>query len=85
MSRGLGKLQHEILQAIDTDWQDLWEVSKSLRAGAKEDTWQAAFSRAVRSLERRRAIEIRFLGRQRRWARIPVNETLPDMLEHQPR
>jgi hypothetical protein len=55
-------------------------VSKLLSAGAKEDCWPAAFSRTIGSLERRRAIEILFLGRQRRWARTRVNETLPDLV-----
>jgi hypothetical protein len=40
---------------------------------------------AIGSLERRRAIEILFLGRQRRWARTRVNETLPDLVEHKRR
>jgi hypothetical protein len=36
---------------------------------------------AIGSLE----IEILFLGRQGRWARTRVNETLPDLVEHQRR
>jgi hypothetical protein len=83
MSRGLGKLQRAILDTLsDAEWHDLREVSKLLRGDAKERSWPSTFSRAIRALEMRRAIETaRSTGLgsgQRRWARIPVNETLPD-------
>ena len=83
MSRGLGKLQRAILVTLsDAEWHDLREVSKLLRGDAEERSWPSTFSRAIRTLEMRRAIETaRSTGlgsEQRRWARIPVNETLPD-------
>jgi hypothetical protein len=52
MSRGLRKLQREILHGIGTERHDMREVSKLLPAGAKEDCWRAAFSRAIGSLEK---------------------------------
>jgi hypothetical protein len=83
MSRGLGKLQRAILVTLsDAEWHDLREVSKLLRGDAEEGSWPSTFSRAIRTLEIRRAIETTRstgLGRgQRRWARIPIKKRLPD-------
>jgi hypothetical protein len=84
MSRGLGKMQRAILDALgDAEWHDLREVSKLLRADAEGRSFPSSFSRAIRTLETRRAIETgrsTGLGRgQRRWARIPVKATLPHL------
>jgi hypothetical protein len=83
MSRGPRKMQRAILDTLsDAEWHDLREVSKLLRGDAEDRSWPSSFSRAIRTLEIRRAIETgrsTGLGRgQRRWARIPVKETLPD-------